>query len=38
MLFAPGDDMPFSPLTVRPTARLADSHRRIQISGTAYTG
>ena len=38
MLFARGDEMPFSPLTVRPTARLADTHRRVQISGSAYAG
>lgn len=38
MLFARGEDMPFSPLTVRPTARLAESHRRIQLSANAYAG
>ena len=39
MMFARGGDMPFSPLTVRPTARRAHfGHGRVQISGSAYAG
>jgi len=39
MLFARGEEMPFSPLTVRPSARRAHSgHGRIALSGSAYAG
>lgn len=36
LLFARGEEMPFSPLTVRPTARLAHAHSRIDIAGGIY--
>jgi hypothetical protein len=39
MLFARGEDMPFSPLTVRPSARRAHfGHGEISIAGNAYAG
>lgn len=39
MMFARGDDLPFSPLTVRPTARRAHfGGERIQLSANALAG
>jgi hypothetical protein len=39
MMFARGDGLPFSPLTVRPTARRAHfGGERIQLSGNAFAG